>query len=167
MAFFDTDFETLISQLLPVGLRKSRMIAWLKSCLSPVVTLHNQFKANRNRNLYYISHGSQVTHMEAVLNDIFDPGARQIVIVDGPYKDPLFLYHDAEAKEIWTGLVSEAGSSSFSVPQVLYSDAETTLLGNGFIIQVPVTLPFDVVRMRAIINQYRIAGQNIYEIETV
>lgn len=164
MSLFDVNFEMLYVQLLPVRLRKERMKAWVKSCTYPVVYLYHLFMAWRNNNLYYLAHNSQVVYLEAVLNDTFDSTLKRIRVVDGAFKDPLYAYHIPEAKEIWLGKAGEASATGMPVPQSLYTEEETTNMGNAFVVRVPVTVSFDVNRMRALINTYRIAGRSIYQI---
>lgn len=166
MSIYDIDFNTLSRLLLPVRLRKEKMEAWLRSLVAPVKTLHSIFTTNRQDNLYQLAHNSQVVYLQAALNDIFDPIGRGILVVDGPFKDPLFLYMVVEEKPLPVGLVSEEGSTVYPDPQYLYTDAETSLLGNCFIVKVPVAVTFDTERMKAMVNKYRLTGKNTYGIIT-
>jgi hypothetical protein len=166
MSFFDINYDLLRLQLLPVRLRNNKMKAWLSCLISPIKWLHNKFRAARIANLYYLDHSGQVVFLEASLNDVFDPVSRGIYIIDGLYEDPVFLFLEPEVKPVWLGLGSEAGATSYASPAVLFTDAETSLLGNSFIVRVPVTLPFDNERMKAHINRYRLAGRNVFGIET-
>lgn len=166
MPFFNINFNALIWQVLPVRLRKTVTYAWLKCLSSPVIWLYNLFAGNRSNNLYLLGHDSQVAYMQAALNDTFDPAARRIYITDGPFEDPLFMYLVPENKPLWLGLVSEIGSTSFPDPQPLYTDGETSLLGIAFIVMVPVAVPFDMARMKALVDLYRLPGRNNYQIIT-
>jgi hypothetical protein len=166
MGFFNINYDNLRLQLLPVRWRNDNMKAWTSSLISPVKWLFNFFTANRSNNLYTLAHNSQVVYLQAALNDVFDPDSRGIFIDDGPYEDPLFTYLIPETRPLWLGLVSEAGSTSYPDPQPLYTSTETSLLGVGFIVRVPVSVPFDTDRMKALVNSYRLAGRNLYEIVT-
>ena len=166
MSFFDIDYDTLTTQLLPVRLRNNKMIAWMKCLVAPVRWLYGVFRSNRAGNLYILKHNSQVVYLQAALNDVFDPLSRLIYIDDGPYRDPLFTYLTTEEHPLWLGLSSEAGTTSYPDPQVLYTSGETSLLGMGFIVKVPLAVSFDMHRMRALINKYRLPGSNNYTIET-
>jgi hypothetical protein len=166
MAFFDINYDLLRTQLLPVRLRTSKTKAWIRCLITPVKWLNNLFQAARQTNLYNLAHNSQVAYMEAVLNDIFDPSARGIFITDGPYEDPLFAYLPTEDRILWLGRISETGSTPYPDPQVLYTNSETSLLGISFIVNVPIAVSFDTGRMRAIIDQYRLSGRNLYTIVT-
>lgn len=166
MGFFDINYDSLRTQLLPVRLRKTNTKAWLGSLLSPVKWLHNKFREYRTANLYNVAHNSQVVYLQAALNDTFDPVGRGIIIVDGPYEDPLFVYLAPELSPLWLGLDSEAGAMPFATPATLFTEAETTLLGYAFIVKVPSSVVFDIGRMKALIDKYRVAGRNIYQIIT-
>ena len=166
MGFFDVNYDVLSVQILPVRLRKEKMKAWIQCLISPVKWLFNLFGINRNNNLYILAHNSQVVYLQAALNDVFDPVGRNIIIVDGPYEDPLFTYLVPEMRPIWLGLASEAGSTAYADPEVLYTNAETSLLGISFIVKVPVAVPFDMARMKALINSYRLPGRNLYQVVT-
>lgn len=166
MSLFDVNYDSLSYQLLPVRLRKMKNVAWLRCLIAPVKWLYYQFKVSRNSNLYNLAHNSQVVFLTAALNDLFDPVGRGIYIEDGSYEDPLFVYMPLEVRPLWLGLSTEISTPIYPIPQVLYTDAETTLLGNAFVVKVPVTLPFDMQRMKALINKYRLAGKNVYQILT-
>ena len=166
MGFFDINFDSLRTQLLPVRLRKTNTKAWLSSLLAPVRWLHNKFINDRNATLYSLAHNSQVVYLQAALNDTFDPVGRGIIIEDGPYEDPLFVYLAPELVPQWLGLDSEAGTMPFATPAALFTEGETLLMGYAFIVKVPVGVSFDTDRMKALIDKYRIAGRNIYQITT-
>jgi len=170
MSFFDIDYNSLVTQLLPVRLRNAKMKAWLQCLISPVIWLHNLFKTSRAANLYSLAHNGQVCFLQAALNDVFDPISRGIQVVDGPFKDPLYVYLFPESKPLWLGLASEAGTTPYPDPQVLYTDSETTLLGIGFIVQVPVAVVagpgYDLQRLRALVDYYRLPGKTNYSVVT-
>lgn len=166
MGFFDINYDALRTQLLPVRLRKPNTKAWLGSLLAPVKWLHNKFRAHRANNLYDLAHNSQVVYLQAALNDTFDPAGRGIIIADGPYEDPLFVYLPTELSPLWLGLESEAGTMPFTTPTASFTEAETSLMGNAFIVKVPASISFDAGRMKALIDKYRVAGRSIYQIIT-
>lgn len=170
MGFFNIDYDSLVPQLAPVRLRKAATLSWLRVLVSPVKWLYGLFKTARKDNLYYLSHDGQVCYLEAVLNDTFDPLTRGIYITDGPFRDPLFLYLDPELKPLWLGLISEIGSTSYPDPEVLYTDVETYGLGVCFIVHVPVAVAsgigYDVLRLKALVDRYRLVGRSNYTVVT-
>ena len=168
MGLFDVDYNKLSWQNIPVRLRQSIHFAWLKCLVSPVVYLHGLFTANRANNLYVLSHNSQVCYIEALLNDTFDNTARGIFLSEIEYHDPVYIYKALENKPVYIDLTSEIGTTVILPPDPvpLYTDAEVSFTAPCFIVNVPLTVSFDITRMRAIIDQYRLAGRNIYQIIT-
>lgn len=164
MGFFDINYDSLNFQLLPVRLRKQRMLAWVRCLTVPIRWLHNLFMSNREINQYFLAHNGQVCHLEKVLNDAFDSVSREIVITDGEYEDPVFTFLATEIKPVLLALESEVGLTAYEAPTILYTEAETSLLGNAFIVKVPSSVLFDENRMRAHIDRYRLAGRSVYEI---
>lgn len=165
MSVFSVNFSVLGKQLLPVRLRNSKMLAWIRSLLKPVEELYNIFKGNRTSNLYQLAHNSQVVYLQAALNDVFDTVNRNIIVDDGAFEDPLFVYQPLEDEPLWLGLVAESGTT-YPNPQWLYTDIETTLMGNCFVVKVPVAVSFDMAHMRAAVDKYRLAGKCTYSVIT-
>ncbi len=166
MGLFDVNYENVAWYALPVRLRKVVQFAWLRCLITPVKWLAILFKANRTGNLYRLAHNSQVVYLEAALNDTFDTITRRIYIDDGPFKDPLYCYLQPEEKPVWLGLISETGATSYPDPEVLYTDDETAIMGIGFIVKVPSAITFNMTRLRALVDLYRLAGRSNYSVET-
>ena len=164
MTTFDIDFGKLITQLLPVRLRKQKTMRWLQCLVAPVIELYSLFIANRTTNLYVLGHNSQITYLQAVLNDMFDPISRRIYIDDGTYTDPLFIYLVGENEPVWMGLVTEIGITTYPNPEWLYTESETISSGNCFIVKVPSSIVFDTYRMRGLVDKYRLPGKGSYSI---
>lgn len=154
------DWSRLVRWLLPVRLRQSRTVAWLMALIAPVQSLYAAFIAYRDECSYFLNHTSQVVYMEAAMNDVFDPVNRGIYIVDGAVYDPLWLYQEAELKPLYVRMASE------SSPQWLYTELETLVGQADFIVRVPVAVTFDMDRLKALIDKYRLAGKSYYKIET-
>ena len=163
MSVFDVDYNVLVKQLLPVRLRQSKMIAWLKCLVAPVKWLYDLFKTFRNNNLYLLAHDSQVCYQEAALNDTFDPINRGIYISDGVYVDPVYVYLIPELKPVFIDLASEVGTSVIPAPDPvpLYLDMEiyAGLGAYTFIVNVPVAITFDMARLRALVDLYKLPGK--------
>ena len=142
------------------------MQSWLQSLTAPVGQLYDSFSANRNNNIYNLAHNSQVVYLQAVLNDTFDNVSRGIYITDGSIFDPLYTYLVAENQPLWLGLSSEVGSTSYPDPQWLFRNSETTYSGFLFIVMVPSAVVYDVLRMRALIDKFRLPSKSSYQIVT-
>jgi len=134
------------------------MLAWFNALLAPLITIHGWFQSFRAKNLYRLSHGTQVAFMEAVLNDRFDNTSRRISLVDGLDTSPTIIYRRDELKPFYIKRRSE------SSPEHLFRRSET---GANFIVRVPIGLVYDVYEMRALIDSYRLVSINQYKIEEV
>ena len=164
--FYDINWGSLIYYLLPVRLRNTKQIRWLGTLLNPVYDTYVQFYQDRTNNLYELAHNSQVVYLQGILNEIFDGGTGGINIVDGAIADPLYVFLDAETEPLWLGLTGEVGSTLYPDPQWLFTDAETSVTGYQFIVMVPVYLTFDINRMKAVIDKYRLPSKSNYGIIT-
>jgi len=165
MDFFNIDFDNLVWTNLPIRLRQPIQFAWLKALAAPVKYVYNLFMTNRANSLYLLGHNSQVCYIEATLNDTFDTSLRRIYITDGSAMAPVNLYLVTEADPVWLGKVSEEGTTSYLDPVPLYTESET-IVRIGFIVNVPASITFDMARMKALVDLYRLPGRNVYSIVT-
>ncbi len=173
MSVFDVNYNSdgLPNSSIAVRLRKAKMLAWLKTLVSPVAYLYGLFSTNRTNNLYWLNHSSQVCYIEAALNDVFDPVVRGIYISDGFYADPVYLYQRSEEKPVYLARRSEVGTTAYQSPSWLYTRAETYAVGFQFIVNVPhsvsVAVGYDVNRLRAIVDKYRLVSKNTYQVKVL
>lgn len=157
---FHIDFDVLVEILIPTCLRLAKMKAWLKVLISPLKTLYSIFKANRENNVYELTHSAQVCHIEAVLNDRFDTAMRRIRVKDGIRTHPFWAGNDADFNSEYAGNDGDADLS--------YAPHDAALLeGNDAVIEVPSVVAFDVSEMKALIDKYRLSGKHNYKIVIV
>lgn len=162
---FEVDFNRLAVLLLPTRLRQSRMIAWVKVLVSPIVSLHYKFQQKRANDLYKLAHNGQVCYLRKALNDEFDPIERRIKITDGNRYTPQYIYTEAEQKPKYLGTMYLRDNS-------VYGDTGVDFM---------VLLPFDVWNtqkteitigeyrfydVEALVNFYRLASKR-YKIELI
>ncbi len=174
MSVFDVDFSSggLPKYMTPVRLRQPKMMAWLQILVQPVNYLYGLFSGHRAANLYELAHSSQVCYLQAVLNDVFDPVSRGIFVSDGPYVDPSFIYKVIEDRPLFIDLAGEVGTSVIPAPDPvpLYTVMETYLLGVQFVVNVPAGVAaspsYDVHRLRAMTDKYRLVSKNNYVVVT-
>jgi hypothetical protein len=158
MALFDIDYNVLVKILIPEQLRNTKMKAWLNILISPVVYVYNLFMTQRYDHLYVLKHSSQVTYMQAVLNDVFDNALRRIIITDNVNAQPVYTYISSESHPNFIYLTSE------NDPLYLFTSGEDA---DGFIVQVPSALTFDAAYMSALIDRFRLASKVNYLIKTI
>lgn len=156
---YDIDYRKLTRWLTPHVLRKARMMAWLNALVNPVVGVYRLFVRYRDAKLYQLAITPQVCYMEKMLNDRFDNTDRRIYIEDGQRFDPVYLFLEAENKPLYLYREVEAQ------PVYIYTPGETSENGNDFIVFVPAGLVYNATEMRALINQYKLAGKR-YAIQT-
>ncbi|MBA3830130.1 MAG: hypothetical protein H0X33_14415 [Taibaiella sp.] len=162
MTPFDIDYNVLVKILLPRRLRQAKLKAWVNVLVSPVVYIYNLFMLARYDHTYILAHMSQVTKMQGALNDAFDV-VRRITIVDGTDYDSGYDYLAAELKPSYDYLISEAHA-----PQpYLYTNAETVANGYDFIVQIPAAIVYNTAYMKALINKFRLASKNNYQLKAV
>lgn len=156
---FHIDFDVLVEILIPTCLRLAKMKAWLKVLISPLKTLYSIFKANRENNVYELTHSAQVCHIEAVLNDRYDTAMRRIKVLDGISIQPFWAGDD----NINSDYAGHSGD-----PDLNYAPHDADLLnGNDAVIEVPSVVAFDVSEMKALIDKYRLSGKHNYKIVIV
>ena len=166
MGLFDIIYNNLPPLLMPVRLRKPLHKAWLRTLVNgSVLQLYNSFFANREANIYYLAHNSQVCYMEAALNDTFDDTLRRIFISDPHYIVPFYLYLDIEMVNAFLALDSEIGTVTYDAPIYLYTEAEMSTGIAGFIVNLPLVLGIisDVNmynQLAALVNRYRLPGKS-------
>ncbi len=152
--WFNIDYSRLAILLTPTFLRKARLMAWLRSLVSPINNLYNNWFGFRLRNVYKLGHNGQVVYLRAALNDSFDPSERRIIIIDGNKFKRKFIYTNPEQKPTFLGKIFLNRSSDF---------ADT---GVDFIVGIPDGLVFNQIDMEALINFYKLASKR-YKIQTL
>lgn len=147
---FEIDFNRLLLWLTITFLRKPRLLALMRAYCFPLMKIHADFMANRDSNLYTLSHNSQVCSMENVFNDRFDPQARRIYITDGFTKDRTYVYTRQENKPQYLGKLP------------IYNNGDYADTGLDFIVWVPAAVflsPQDLIELTALVNKYRLASK--------
>jgi len=166
MGFFEVDHNKAVWEGIPVDEREPVRFAWLKALIAPAKYVYNLFVANRNKNLYEVGHNGQVFSLENVLNDVFDPISRGIYITDGVFADAVYIFVDIEEKPVYIATVGELPVTGYDAPQFLFTDMETGSMGFQFIIHVPTgveALPiYDVLRVRGLVEKYRLPSKTLY-----
>jgi hypothetical protein len=155
---YEIDFPKLVRLLMPPQLRKMRHVAWLLALCSPVNFVYQQFRRNRDANLYRLKITPQVVYLERLLNDRYDISQRRIRIIDGLIYEPVYLYQEIEQKPVYLWQESEKR------PLYLYTEEEVGSNPVNFYVLVPGNLAFDENEMSALINNYKLAGKT-YKIQ--
>ena len=139
MAWYNVDFKTLGTEILPVKLRKNKFTSYVAWLLEGVSFVYNAWKNKRTVTLIRAKTTSQVYSLEKFLNDKYDTTKRRIKVVDGNKynatylylkreNNPVYIYKENENKPIYLYLESEIGDDTLSfivqVPRDIYSNKE-------------------------------------------
>lgn len=160
---FSVDFEALIGQLLPMRWRKPLMHHWLLCLQAPTIALHQRlliYRASVKRQLRY---NSQVVYMQAALNDGVDNVTRRIFLSEGSNGVPLWLFTPAEEVPRFLGSRG-AGASTIGTSVWLFTRSETVATRYDFIVWVPVTLIYDPIYLKGLIDSLRLPTKGNYTI---
>ncbi len=147
---FELDYDRLLIFLLPTFLRKSKMICWLKSALSPVKVIYSEFQKNRNDNLYKLAHNSQVCYLRKALKDAFDLSLRRIYITDGNRCIRQYIYTNPEQKPVYFGTLSLRSATDYADTGVDFR----VILPKGFNLSSEV-----YYRLKALTDFYKLASK--------
>lgn len=165
---FDFNFDNIVQLLLPVSLRQTKIIAWMKVFISQIKELKATFLAYRKDSLFFLAHNSQVASMEHFLNTKFNPAG---TANDGNYEgNGIYISDHAGQNQIFLYNLNESG------PQTLFynlSEGKSTLLFNaiesperaGFIINIPASFLVDMNELSGWVEKLRLAGKK-YELKT-
>lgn len=109
MTMFNVSYRDLTFQALPHFLRKSNFLKLIFSAIKPLQTLNNdgvivESFGQLNPSLYqftlfienFLRFDARTIYLERYLNDLYDPVARQINIVNNNAANVLYLFNDAE-----------------------------------------------------------------------
>lgn len=153
MIQYDVD-EIGISNF-PRRLRKHFTIELLKTLLSPIKLLFNEFYLFFSKKKYDLTFDGRVVYLEHVLNDIFDPLNREIFIEDAPQQQTHYIFNEIEGNEAVYMYNEIEQQDEF----YLYNQEEIDN-SPSFIVWVPSTIIFNESQMKALVNKYKISGKN-------
>jgi len=113
----------------------------------PLNKLLDDFKVHRERDLYNLTHNSQVCYLRKALNDEFDPQLRRIKIEDGTRNIRRYIYQRNVNRPLYLGRM-------FLYLRGNYIDG-----GVDFVVVLPRGLEYDKYKLEALVNFYKLAGK--------
>lgn len=160
---------------LPIFLRKQKLIRFLKSAYSALISLYEGFISFRNERIFRLRYTGQVIYMEHMLNSRFNNG--QPAYIDGTPNgiyigegaitfDPAYIFQKSEGLEDgrWLYRKSETPDAPEDVIW-LYKKTELATLNYNFTVNIPIAL-FDITTneelvnaVKAWVNYYKQAGK--------
>lgn len=150
--WYKVDWDKLILLMLPMTLRKAALFGYLKALLSPVASLHYNWKLMREANLNKLSYNGQRCYLRKALNDKCDPELRRIYIGETDNTAPAYIYTEDENQDVYLGTMYIDSDFNYSTGVV------------DFLVFVPQeVLNIKVNELTAILDFYTLAGKK-YEI---
>ena len=154
---YNVNIKRLALLTLPTWLRKPLVGALVYAGVQPLCRLLHELRTYRDSTRYRLRHNGQVCKLRGVLNDVFDPELRRIVIEDGESTDSMGV------SAIWR---REAGRWMM-VPRrdagavAIYREGFGGTGGYDFWVTVPEALRAagTETRLRAIVNMYKLASK--------
>jgi len=146
-AMYNFNIDKLLVLLTPTFLRKRKLVAWLRTLAMPLNKLLDDFKVHRERDLYNLTHNSQVCYLRKVLNDEFDSQLRRIKIEDGTRNIRRYIYQRNVNRPLYLGRM-------FLYLRGNYIDG-----GVDFVVVLPQGLEYDRYKLEALVNFYKLAGK--------
>lgn len=146
-ATYNFNIDKLLVLLTPTFLRKRKLVAWLRTLAMPLNKLLDDFKAHRERDLYNLTHNSQVCYLRKALNDEFDSQLRRIKIEDGTRNIRRYIYQRNVNRPLYLGRM-------FLYLRGNYIDG-----GVDFVVVLPRDLEYDKYKLEALVNFYKLAGK--------
>ncbi|WP_454973252.1 hypothetical protein [Capnocytophaga gingivalis] len=144
---YNLNIDKLLVLLTPTFLRKPKLVAWLRTLAMPLNKLLDDFKVHRERDLYNLTHNSQVCYLRKALNDEFDPQLRRIKIEDGTRNIRRYIYQRNVNRPLYLGRM-------FLYLRGNYIDG-----GVDFVVVLPQGLEYDRYKLEALVNFYKLAGK--------
>lgn len=142
---------------LPTWLRRPVAGALVYAGVSPLGHMLQELRAFRSATGYRIRHNGQVCKLRGVLNDVFDPDLRRILIEDN------YMAESLEATVVWKREVGrwvalpQRGDGAAGIHREGFGGTG----GYDFIVTVPDELRGTGVetRLRAMVNMYKLASK--------
>lgn len=153
---YDIRFKRLALLLLPTFWRRPLFAAMIYAAVQPLQELHTRFQRWRRDTDYRVRHNGQVCHLQALLNDLFDPFERRITLTDQAANIGTAILHGREAARPVS--VPLRGT----VPAlILWRRGETDNANCDFWINLPLALygEVDTARLKAVVNTYKPASK--------
>ena len=143
---FDIDFGKLLRWMIPMRTRMARLLAFLSALSDNLNIIYQQFRYNREANLYKLSITPQVCYLEKLLNDRYDYSQRLIYIDNAIDRPVTYIYMEDELKPVYLGKIW------------IYTGGETSQMADDFIIFVPMSIVFENAEMTSLVKSYKLAG---------
>lgn len=163
MAQMQIDYNKLGVLLLPTILRGGALQAIVQVCILPLSTLHDTHQTQRATRMFELQHTSSICHIKDALNREFMVGN---YAAGGSYADGfeiedinaignyLMTYDETEAFADVHAIVPDAPRSA-----PVYDEEAISQTTSSFIVYVPRRQWSELLRIKSIVEQYRLASR--------
>jgi hypothetical protein len=94
---------------------------------------------------YQLEINGQVCFLQKMLNDRWDNTLRRIIIEDVVLLPVIYVYAESELKDLYIKKESE------NDPKFIYTESETGVDADDFLIKIPSAITFDELEIRALL----------------
>jgi len=130
-------------------------IYYLKSIMGGLQYLNDLFYSYISNKKEELKYNGQIINLQKRLNDVFDDTLRRIYIVNVSTIPIQYLYRVSEFQNDFVYRISESAKNSFIVGRI----SELTSDNYDFIVYVPLSLSYNVERMIAVVNRYKLSDK--------
>ncbi len=150
---YNVNFKQLAVMLLPMALRKPRLINFLFVMVSQISYVARQFDGFRADKNYRLRHTPQVCYLRSVLNDYFDSQLRRIEIEGVAEKQSTIIFK----RSLNRFLMVDKRPDSLIINRRGFGGVD----GFDFNILIPNDIynSIDINRLKAIVNTYKLASK--------
>jgi len=142
------------TQLLPSFMRKPRIIAFFMALVNPLITIYQVFNNERARLNIEINYNSQELLFSYVLNNLFDPVQRRIVVETNTAVGLYISAYLQQENQPRTNAYLQGEGNKIIVGT--YAEAIVT----DFFVRVPAAiLATQQVALTRVITKYKLAGK--------
>ena len=149
---YNINYNTVVEWLLPIPLRKTRLLAWMKLMATPFIIVYNNILRFRTARLYELKITPSKCYLEQMLRDRYDFSQRRIFISDGIDKPPFYIFQNDELKPKYLRKIIEGN------PVRIYTSGESGTIGDDFIVFVPKDINFELAEMTSLIKAFKLSG---------
>ncbi len=155
MGIYDLKIKRMALSLVPVFMRRPVMTALVQAAVHGVAAAHADFMRWRVQTDEEIHHTGQVCSLRGLLNDMFDPGHRQIEVVDFTSSGDCILILRRRETGRWTRIPMRPKA------KVVECRGFGGTAGYDFEIMVPERLrgTIDIARLTAVTDRYKLCSR--------
>ena len=147
---YNVDITRLIKLLLPMKWRNAGLLALIGALTEPIAGMPAELGGYKAKQEYRMRYNGQVCRLRGLLNDEFDAEKRRITVADAKSSladGYIFVYSRKE------------GKYEVQLPCEIWERSNQQYDMGDFDVNVPMELKEKELRIKAIINEYKLASK--------